>query len=68
MLLAPLDDASQGMVVFPTWPSVWDATFKLRAPLNTTVEASCVGGKLQYLHVTPTSRAPDFTLGPGCSG
>ena len=67
MLMAPLDDDRHRMVVFPTWPGYsWDVSFKLHAPLNTVVEASCVSGKLQYLRVTPPSRAKDIVVGPGC--
>ena len=48
MLLSPVEDASQSVLLFPTWPTdKWDVAFKLWAPLNTTVEAACVGGKLQ---------------------
>ena len=58
MLMAPLDDANQSVVLFPTWPvDQWDVSFKLWAPYNTTIEASCVGGVLQYLTVTPPDRA-----------
>ena len=62
MLVAPLDYDRHRMVVFPTWPDYSrDVSFKLRAPLNTVVEA----GKLQYLRVTPPSRAKDIVVGPG---
>jgi hypothetical protein len=63
MLMAPLDDAKRSMVLFPTWPvERWNVRFKLHAPLNTTVEASCQGGQLEYLIVTPASRSSDFTV------
>ena len=72
MLMAPLDDADQTIMLFPGWPAQWcgkcnaappasmhrrwDVSFKLLGPRNTTVEAACVGGKLAYLIVTPPSR------------
>jgi hypothetical protein len=63
MLISPLDDANQTVQLFPTWPvTEWDVSFKLWAPLNTTIEASCVGGELQYLIVTPAERAQDVTV------
>jgi len=36
--------------------------FKLHAAMNTTIEASCQGGKLEYLIVTPPSRKKDVTV------
>ena len=47
MLMAPLDDEARSMILFPTFPtSQWDVRFKMHAPLNTTVEASCQGARL----------------------
>ena len=44
MLMAPLDDEARSMLLFPTFPTAqWDVRFKMHAPLNTTVEASCQG-------------------------
>ena len=44
MLMAPLDDTARSMLLFPTWPSDrWNVRFKMHAPLNTTIEASCQG-------------------------
>ena len=63
MLLSPLDDAKRGMLIFPTFPTQqWDVRFKLHAPKNTVIEASCQGGKLEYLIVTPPQRAADMTV------
>ena len=48
------------VLLFPTFnTSRWNVRFKLHAPLNTTIEASCQGGRLEYLRVTPPSRAAD---------
>ncbi len=45
--------------VLPAWPKNWNASFKLHAPGNTTVEGEVHGGKLTSLKVTPPSRAAD---------
>ena len=45
--------------VLPAWPKNWDVSFKLHAPLNTTVEGVFKAGKLEQLKVTPESRAKD---------
>jgi len=63
MLLSPLDDERQRVVLFPAWPTdKWDVTFKLHAPLNTTIEASCVNGTLRWLVVTPPERTVDVEV------
>lgn len=67
MILMPVDDAARSMLLFPTWPSYWDVKVKLHGPRNTVVEASCTGGKLDYLVVTPAERARDVVL-VGCRG
>lgn len=63
MLMGRLDDAQQTITVFPGWPAdVWDVHFKLKAPLNTTVEAACVGGVVTKLIVIPASRKSDVVV------
>ena len=63
MLMAPLDDDKRSMLLFPTFPTAkWDVRFKMHAPLNTTIEASCQGGKLEYLIVTPPERKADIKV------
>ena len=47
------------ILLFPTWPKDWDVDFKLHAPYNTTVEGRYRNGKLEWLKVTPESRAKD---------
>jgi len=47
------------IMLLPAWPAGWDATFKLNAPYNTTVEGRVLKGKLVYLKVTPASRLAD---------
>ncbi|WP_080057699.1 DUF5703 domain-containing protein [Spirosoma aerolatum] len=48
--------------LLPAWPKTWNATFKLHAPYNTTVEGKIVDGKIQDLKVTPTGRVNDVIL------
>jgi len=50
------------ILLFPAWPKEWDVEFKLRAPMNTTVEGTYRAGKLRYLKVTPASRARDIVI------
>jgi hypothetical protein len=45
------------------WPvKLWDVSFKLHGALNTTIEASCVGGKLISLVVTPPERRSSVVI------
>jgi hypothetical protein len=68
MLMMPLDDPKRRMVLFPSFPvSRWNVRFKLHAPLNTTIVASCQDGVLEYLVVTPPERRADITLA-NCKG
>jgi hypothetical protein len=48
--------------VLPAWPKMWDVTFKLFAPKNTTVEVSYKNGEVISLVVTPKSRIKDVVL------
>jgi hypothetical protein len=47
----------------PAWPKDWNASFKLHAPKNTTVEGRVENGKLTDLKVTPESRRKDVVIG-----
>jgi len=47
------------IMLLPAWPAEWDASFKLNAPYNTTVEGKVVKGKLTSLKVMPKSRMSD---------
>ena len=63
MLLGKLDDDNHTITVFPGWPvQTWDVSFKLHGAGNTTVEASCVGGQLTKMRVTPESRRANVVL------
>ncbi|BAV05147.1 hypothetical protein SAMN05421788_11513 [Filimonas lacunae] len=48
--------------LLPAWPASWNASFKLHAPYNTTVEATVVNGTVQQLKVTPESRRADVIV------
>jgi len=63
MLMTPLDDNAKKLLLFATFPTDrWNVRFKMHAPLNTTIEASCQQGKLEYLIVTPPKRKADITV------
>lgn len=63
MLLNPIEDSAQRILVFPTFPTnSWDVEFKLHGPLSTTIEASCKGGELEYLRVDPPNRLAEVTI------
>ena len=58
MLLQSGEDGTTGtMVLFPAWPCTHDVSFKLWAPLNTTVEVIYQNGALVLLDVQPPSRS-----------
>jgi alpha-L-fucosidase 2 len=63
MLMSTVDDEKGSVLLFPTWPtSQWNVRFKMHAPRNTTIEASCQEGKLEYLVVTPPERKADVSV------
>lgn len=63
MLISPLDDAARTVLLFPSFPtSRFNVRFKMRAPVNTTIEASCQDGVLEYLIVTPPERKADVRV------
>eukprot|EP00035_Acanthoeca_spectabilis_P003288 m.92313 g.92313 ORF g.92313 m.92313 type:complete len:428 (+) comp12033_c0_seq1:1523-2806(+) len=66
MLLQPADDANGTAIAFPSWPCAWDVDFKLKAPMNTTVEATLRNGDLVKFVVTPASRG-DFVRVRNCT-
>jgi hypothetical protein len=65
MLLQPVDDAAQTVLLLPSWPCGWDVSFKLHAPLATTITGHLVNGTLQF-DVTPAARKADVKVAP-CS-
>jgi len=48
------------IILLPAWPKEWNASFKLHAPYQTTVEGRVENGKVLDLKVTPESRAKDI--------
>ena len=48
------------IILLPAWPKEWNASFKLHAPYQTTVEGRVENGKVVDLKVTPESRAKDI--------
>ncbi len=48
--------------LLPAWPKAWDVSFKLHAPMRTTVECEYRGGKIFKLVVIPESRRHDIVL------
>ena len=60
-----LQHAGQKIILLPAWPKEWNASFKLHAPENTTIEGEVKAGKLLNLKVTPKSRSKDVTVKEG---
>jgi hypothetical protein len=54
-----LQHVGDKIYLLPAWPKGWNASFKLHAPKNTTIEGVVRGGKLTSLTVTPKSREAD---------
>ncbi len=46
--------------LLPAWPADWDVTFKLHAPIGTTIEGEARDGKIVRLSVTPEPRKKDI--------
>jgi hypothetical protein len=63
MLLQTYAQNNTEIRLLGAWPKEWDVNFKLYAPLNTTVEASVVGGEITSLTLTPSSRQKDVVYG-----
>ena len=63
--LMALQGEGRRIILLPAWPREWDASFRLRAPLMTTVEGEVRGGRVVSLRVTPSERRSDVILAPG---
>ncbi len=50
------------ILLLPAWPKDWNVSFKLHAPLRTTVEGVYKNGKIESLIVTPPERRKDITI------
>ena len=52
------------ITLLPAWPPAWAVDFRLRAPGNTTVEATVRGGVVERLVVTPAANRNRVVLAP----
>ncbi|NWK55243.1 hypothetical protein HW115_06450 [Verrucomicrobiaceae bacterium N1E253] len=57
-----LQTDEEEIYLIPAWPEGWNASFKLHAPDNTTVEACVKDGKVTHLKVQPESRKQDVII------
>ena len=66
MLIQTLDDANATVLLLPAWPCRWSVSFKLHAPLRTTLEGEYdhVSRHLR-VHVNPPERQADVVV-MGC--
>jgi len=48
--------------LLPAWPKDWNATFKLHAPYQTTIEGRIKNGVIEDLKVTPAERLSDVIV------
>ncbi|EKX51379.1 hypothetical protein GUITHDRAFT_102649 [Guillardia theta CCMP2712] len=55
------------IMLFPAWPREWPVSFRLHAPAETVVEASCVDGVVEHLVVDPPHRIADITFPGSCA-
>ena len=62
LMLMQCDPVTGEIRLLPAWPADWNASFKLHAPKQTTVQGRIVGGKVIDLQVTPASRRKDVLL------
>ena len=56
------------IILFPAWPTGWDARFRLHAPFNTVITGSIHRGKIETLEVFPESRRKDLVVWSGEGG
>ena len=52
----------KAICLLPAWPADWNASFKLHAPYQTSVEGRVKNGELADLKVTPESRRKDVIV------
>ncbi len=57
-----LQTSGDSIFLFPAWPKEWNVHFRLRAPKNTTVEATLQNGRVTQVIVTPEWRRKDLTI------
>lgn len=57
-----LQTEGKKIYLLPAWPKDWNASFKLHAPYQTTIEAVVENGKITALHISPESRRKDLVM------
>jgi hypothetical protein len=57
-----LQGEGRPILLLPAWPKQWDCSFKLHAPLQTTVAGRIRGGQIESLRVEPRERLQDVEL------
>ena len=57
-----LQSEGRRLLLLPAWPKEWNCHFKLHSPLQTTVEATVRGGKIESLRVEPKERLQDVEV------
>jgi alpha-L-fucosidase 2 len=53
------------ILLLPAWPKEWSCTFKLHAPLKTTISGTVADGKITSLVVDPEERRKDVMIAGG---
>ena len=53
------------ILLLPAWPREWNCTFKLHAPLKTTISGTVADGKITSLVVDPEERRKDVMIAGG---
>ena len=54
-----MQNVGRKILLLPAWPREWNATFKLHAPFQTTVQGAVQNGRLIDLVVSPSDRLAD---------
>jgi alpha-L-fucosidase 2 len=57
-----MQSVGRKILLLPAWPSQWNASFKLHAPFQTTVEGTVRNGRLEGLKVLPEERRKDVEV------
>lgn len=60
--LMALQSIGRRLLLLPAWPPDWSGSFKLHAPLSTTLQATVRNGNLTALTVTPSERKQDVEI------
>ncbi|KAH7311079.1 hypothetical protein BKA65DRAFT_543104 [Rhexocercosporidium sp. MPI-PUGE-AT-0058] len=63
MLLQTFAANNTQLRLMGAWPADWNVSFKLHAPMNTTITGKVVQGAMEDLKVVPESRVKDVVYG-----